>query len=205
MQKKTADIELNLSKLYDMFNELAMEMKNKRETKIPKERLNGNRNNIHSSNNQDIANSNFDFTSFLAEYKEFKTKFETFVKDFQEGQKELKHKSTNIKDISQIAPDEVILKNLKKINKDNINNEIIVDNLNLIHDNLNILSHHLTLKASKDDLNKLTKHLFENIEKIQEKSNDFLSKIDSKIIKNVTNESPTNEKNDLVLIYYNFR
>ena len=69
----------------------------------------------------------------------------------------------------------------------------------------NFYEEDMMIAIQNDDLNKLTKHLFENIEKIQEKSNDFLSKIDSKIIKNVTNESPTNEKNDLVLIYYNFR
>ena len=79
-----------------------------------------------------------------------------------------------------------------------------MENINTIQENLALLSHHLTIKANKEDLDKLMKHIFNDIEKIQSKSNDHMNKVDTKM-KFKQNESSSFDKQEIVANYINFR
>ena len=211
MRNKTAEIEINVSKLYDLFNEIAMDIKNRKVTRIPGVKLDGS----NGGGNTDIQsilpesaingmtndNVNIDFSSFITEQKDLKLKFESFLKEFYESKpksKSITHDSKGrTENLLSNQEEEVINTNFKRIKKEEINMDVIVENLNSINDNLKILSYHFTTKANKDDLEKLIKHIFTDIEKIQIKSNESISKLEAKQ-KNSPNESTPIDKHEIV-------
>ena len=217
IQLKSGEIEINVSNLFDMFSELKMEIKNTKDMKNNGIKSdagdNAANNNVQPISFQagvnPFSNTNFDFSAFITEYSELKLKFESLLKEFNEIKPKQNSNKTesNIKNdypLSQENEETPIFSNFKKISKENVSTDILVENINTIQENLALLSHHLTIKANKEDLDKLMKHIFNDIEKIQSKSNDHMNKVDTKM-KFKQNESSSFDKQEIVANYINFR
>ena len=101
---------------------------------------------------------------------------------------------------SNFAKEEEVLTNFKKISKDDVSTEILVEMINSIQESLKTLSFHLSLKANKEDLDKLIKHMFIDIERNQSKNTDAYTKLENKLrqISNESLESPYVDKQEMV-------
>ena len=59
--------------------------------------------------------------------------------------------------------------------------------------------HNLSLKANKDDLDRLIKHIFNDLEKFQAKINDFINKVEMKLKNTSVESSVSHDKQEIVI------
>ena len=160
---------------------------------------------------------NFDFSSFYDEHTEFKSKIEAISKEFNDY-KLLKEKNRFIEesnlrgnfklnnkgnDNNHPKDEEILFSSLRKINQgENVTNDVIIEMINAIQEHLKIVGVNLTQKANKEDLDRLTKHIFSELDKSSLKITEYLAKVDSKIKSLSSNDSISLDKDEIVYDYF---
>jgi len=205
LQNKVVEIELGVSRVYDLFSELSMETKNKKNNtsngKLDALGLSGENQANSLQNPENNYLTNLDFSIFKTEYEELKLKFENFLKDFN-NPIQISSDDKKIDDTKNNLfreDDTSLFGNFKRIKKEDISNEVIVENLNSIQENMQLFMHNLSLKANKDDLDRLIKHIFNDLEKFQAKINDFINKVEMKLKNTSVESSVSHDKQEIVI------
>ncbi len=194
-------MELNISKLFDFYSEIAIDIKRK-DPNMMRNGEDSRRDNLSSHRSKDGNNlPNFDISNFYEEFIQYKLKLDTLTKEI----KGKKIKTNEVEDT--FGDDDLvfngeddIVHNLRKLNKDNITNDVIVDIIKSFQESLKKLSLNVSMKINKDDIDKYIKYSLVDLEKNQSKTSDALIKLDNRIKNISSNSSELNsfDKQELV-------
>ena len=201
MISKQTDMELNISKLFDFYSELAIDIKRK-DPSMMRNGEDNKRDNLSSHRSKDGNNApNFDLSNFYEEFIQYKLKLDNLSKEV----KGKKRKSNGVEDTFGeddlvFKGEEDIIHNFRKLNKDNITNDVIVDIINSFQESLKKLSLNVSMKINKDDVDKYIKYSLVDLEKNHSKTSDALIKLDNKIKNFLSNSSDLNsiDKQEMV-------